>query len=139
MRLPSKDEKDASRDKELGFLKPGEAHARLPIPDRIEYTMFVQDEPMWNNMWDMGISAPDKIIRTVVIYLGLAILLRLAGKCDLAQLNSFDLVVMLLLSNVVQNAVIGNDLSLTGGAIGVVGDGKLTMGFSRELFKEGVL
>ena len=73
---------------------------------------------MWNDMWDMGISAPDKIIRTVAIYLGLAILLRLAGKRDLAQLNSFDLVVMLLLSNVVQNAVIGNDLSLTGGLLG---------------------
>ena len=73
---------------------------------------------MWNDMWDLGISAPDKIIRTVVIYLGLAVLLRLAGKRDLAQLNSFDLVVMLLLSNVVQNAVIGDDLSLTGGLLG---------------------
>ncbi len=73
---------------------------------------------MWNDMWDLGISAPDKIIRTVVVYLGLAVLLRLAGKRDLAQLNSFDLVVMLLLSNVVQNAVIGNDLSLTGGLLG---------------------
>jgi uncharacterized membrane protein YcaP (DUF421 family) len=73
---------------------------------------------MWNDMWDLGISAPDKIIRTVVVYIGLAILLRLAGKRDLAQLNSFDLVVMLLLSNVVQNAVIGDDLSLTGGLLG---------------------
>jgi len=75
---------------------------------------------MWNDMWHLGISAPDKIIRTVVVYLGLAVLLRLAGKRDLAQLNSFDLVVMLLLSNVVQNAVIGNDLSLTGGLLGAV-------------------
>lgn len=73
---------------------------------------------MWNDMWNLGISAPDKIIRTVAVYLGLAVLLRLAGKRDLAQLNSFDLVVMLLLSNVVQNAVIGNDLSLTGGLLG---------------------
>ena len=45
-------------------------------------------------------------------------LLRLAGKRDLAQLNSFDLIVMLLLSNVVQNAVIGPDNSLIGGLIG---------------------
>jgi uncharacterized membrane protein YcaP (DUF421 family) len=73
---------------------------------------------MWTNMWELGISAPDKIIRTVVVYVGLAVLLRLAGKRDLAQLNSFDLVVMLLLSNVVQNAVIGDDLSLTGGLLG---------------------
>lgn len=73
---------------------------------------------MWHDLTSLGISAPDKIIRTVVVYLGLALLLRVAGKRDLAQLNSFDLVVMLLLSNVVQNAVIGNDLSLVGGLLG---------------------
>ncbi|WP_205622881.1 DUF421 domain-containing protein [Sciscionella marina] len=58
------------------------------------------------------------MLRTVLVYAGLALLLRLGGKRDLAQLNSFDLVVMLLLSNVVQNAVIGNDNSLTGGLLG---------------------
>ena len=73
---------------------------------------------MWHDLTQLGISAPDKIVRTVVVYLALAVLLRLAGKRDLAQLNSFDLVVMLLLSNVVQNAVIGPDNSLTGGLIG---------------------
>src|SRR6476646_6668005 len=73
---------------------------------------------MWNDTWVLGFSAPDKIVRTVVVYLALALLLRLAGKRDLAQLNSFDLVVMLLLSNVVQNAVIGDDLTLTGGLLG---------------------
>ena len=62
---------------------------------------------MWNDLTNLGVSAPEKIVRTIVIYLVLAVLLRLAGKRDLAQLNSFDLVVMLLLSNVVQNAVIG--------------------------------
>ena len=60
----------------------------------------------------------DKIIRTVVVYWALIVLLRLAGKRDLAQLNSFDLIVMLLLSNVVQNAIIGPDNSLLGGLIG---------------------
>lgn len=73
---------------------------------------------MWTDLWALDISAPEKIIRTVVVYAGLAVLLRLAGKRDVAQLNSFDLVVMLLLSNVVQNAVIGDDLSLTGGLLG---------------------
>jgi uncharacterized membrane protein YcaP (DUF421 family) len=73
---------------------------------------------MWTDLTDLGISAPDKIVRTVAVYLVLAVLLRLAGKRDLAQLNSFDLVVMLLLSNVVQNAVIGPDNSLTGGILG---------------------
>jgi uncharacterized membrane protein YcaP (DUF421 family) len=73
---------------------------------------------MWNDLVHLGVSAPDKIIRTIVVYLVLAILLRVAGKRDLAQLNSFDLIVMLLLSNVVQNSIIGPDNSLLGGLIG---------------------
>jgi len=75
---------------------------------------------MWTDLTNLGVSTPEKIVRTIVIYLVLAVLLRLAGKRDLAQLNSFDLVVMLLLSNVVQNAVIGQDDSLLGGIIGAV-------------------
>src|SRR3954471_1954566 len=74
--------------------------------------------PMWTDLTHLDISVLDKIIRTVVVYLALIALLRLAGKRDLAQLNSFDLIVMLLLSNVVQNAIIGPDNSLTGGLIG---------------------
>jgi uncharacterized membrane protein YcaP (DUF421 family) len=73
---------------------------------------------MWNDLLNLGVSLPDKIVRTLVVYAGLLVLLRLAGKRDLAQLNSFDLVVVLLLSNVVQNAVIGPDNSLLGGLIG---------------------
>ena len=73
---------------------------------------------MWNDLWLVQIPLLEKVLRTVFVYGGLAVLLRLAGKRDLAQLNSFDLVVMLLLSNVVQNAVIGNDNSLTGGLLG---------------------
>lgn len=73
---------------------------------------------MWHDMFAFDIPATEKIIRTIAVYLGLAILVRLAGKRDLAQLNSFDLVVVLLLSNVVQNAVIGPDDSLTGGLLG---------------------
>jgi uncharacterized membrane protein YcaP (DUF421 family) len=74
--------------------------------------------PMWNDLIDMGTSVPDKLVRTIAVYLAIAVLLRVAGKRDLAQLNSFDLVVMLLLSNVVQNAIIGPDNSLTGGLLG---------------------
>jgi uncharacterized membrane protein YcaP (DUF421 family) len=73
---------------------------------------------MWNDLMHLGVSVPDKLIRTVAVYWGLIVLLRLAGKRDLAQLNSFDLIVVLLLSNVVQNAVIGPDDSLLGGLIG---------------------
>ena len=73
---------------------------------------------MTHDLFSVGIPIAEKIIRTVAIYVAIAVLLRLAGKRDLAQLNTFDLVVMLLLSNVVQNAVIGNDNSLAGGLIG---------------------
>jgi len=65
-----------------------------------------------------GISPLEKAIRTAAVYLALLALLHLAGKRELAQLNSLDLVVLLLLSNVVQNAVIGNDNSLLGGLLG---------------------
>lgn len=73
---------------------------------------------MWQDLLTVGIPVPEKIIRTIAVYFVVAVLLRLAGKRDLAQLNTFDLVVMLLLSNVVQNAVIGDDNSLAGGVIG---------------------
>lgn len=73
---------------------------------------------MWHDLFVSGIPFTEKVLRTVAVYAGLAILLRLAGKRDLAQLNTFDLVVMLLLSNIVQNAVIGPDNSLLGGLLG---------------------
>jgi uncharacterized membrane protein YcaP (DUF421 family) len=71
-----------------------------------------------DDLFTMGIPTTEKAIRTAAVYLGILILLRLAGKRDLAQLNSFDFVVLLLLSNVVQNAIIGNDNSLIGGLLG---------------------
>lgn len=79
-----------------------------------------REPPVWNDMMQIHIPVLEKVLRTVLVYGGLALLLRLGGKRDLAQLNSFDLVVMLLLSNVVQNAVIGNDNSLSGGLLGAV-------------------
>jgi uncharacterized membrane protein YcaP (DUF421 family) len=66
----------------------------------------------------LGISPAEKAVRTAAVYGALLVLLHLAGKRQLAQLNSFDLVVLLLLSNVVQNAIIGNDNSLLGGLLG---------------------
>jgi len=70
------------------------------------------------DLFTVTIPLAEKVVRTVAVYLGILALLRLAGKRDLAQLNTFDLVVLLLLSNVVQNAVIGADNSLLGGLIG---------------------
>jgi uncharacterized membrane protein YcaP (DUF421 family) len=63
-------------------------------------------------------SVPEKILRTAVVYFAIVVFLRIFGKRELAQLNSFDLVVLLLLSNVVQNAIIGPDNSLAGGLLG---------------------
>jgi uncharacterized membrane protein YcaP (DUF421 family) len=68
----------------------------------------------------LGLPWWDKAIRTLVVYLVVLALLRLAGKRQLAQLNAFDLVVLLLLSNVLQNAIIGNETSLPGGVLGAV-------------------
>jgi uncharacterized membrane protein YcaP (DUF421 family) len=70
------------------------------------------------DMFYLGLPVLEKILRPVIIYAVLVIGLRLAGKRELAQLNPFDLVVLLTLSNTVQNAIIGNDTSVTGGIIG---------------------
>jgi uncharacterized membrane protein YcaP (DUF421 family) len=67
---------------------------------------------------DLAISILEKIIRPVAVYLLLVFALRIFGKRILAQLNPFDFVVLLTLSNTVQNAIIGNDTSLAGGVIG---------------------
>jgi uncharacterized membrane protein YcaP (DUF421 family) len=69
-------------------------------------------------MFVIAIPVAEKILRSILVYLFLVIGLRLAGKRELAQLNPFDLVVLLTLSNTVQNAIIGDDNSVTGGIIG---------------------
>ncbi len=71
-----------------------------------------------HGLFTPDISIAEKLIRTAIVYLFLLFGLRLAGKRELSQLNPFDLVVLLLLSNTVQNAIIGNDNSLIGGIVG---------------------
>src|SRR5450631_4420477 len=73
---------------------------------------------MWHNMFVLGLPIAEKIARPILVYAFLIVGLRLAGKRELAQLNPFDLVVLLTLSNTVQNAIIGDDNSVTGGLIG---------------------
>jgi len=70
------------------------------------------------HMFHLGLPIAEKILRPIVVYFFLIVGLRLAGKRELAQLNPFDLVVLLTLSNTVQNAIIGDDNSVTGGLIG---------------------
>lgn len=90
----------------LGFLLLRESHWLLPAA---------------TDFHDMFLKLPsivEKMIRPMIVYMFLVIGLRLAGKRELAQLNPFDLVVLLSLSNTVQNAIIGDDNSVTGGLIG---------------------
>lgn len=74
----------------------------------------------WSDLLVMGVPVLDKALRTVAVYLVITLLLRVAGKRLLAQMNNLDLVVVFLLSNVVQNAIIGPDNSLLGGVLGAV-------------------
>ncbi|MFC4591794.1 DUF421 domain-containing protein [Sphaerisporangium corydalis] len=62
----------------------------------------------------------EKLIRTILVYALIVVIFRLVGKRDLAGMTTFDFVVIFLLSNVVQNAVIGSDNSLLGGVVGAV-------------------
>jgi uncharacterized membrane protein YcaP (DUF421 family) len=73
---------------------------------------------MWQNMFYLGLPIVEKMLRPIIVYLFLIIGLRLAGKRELAQLNPFDLIVLLTLSNTVQNSIIGDDNSVTGGILG---------------------
>jgi len=71
-----------------------------------------------DHMFNVPLPILEKLARPVIVYLVLVLLLRLFGKRELAQLNPFDLVVLLSLSNTVQNAIIGEDNSVTGGVVG---------------------
>lgn len=73
---------------------------------------------MWHDIFALGAPVVEKTLRPMAVYIFLVVALRVFGKRELAQLNPFDLVVLLSLSNTVQNAIIGNDNSLTGGLIG---------------------
>ncbi len=70
------------------------------------------------DMFVVSIPIAEKILRPILVYVFLVMLLRVFGKRELAQLNPFDLVVLLSLSNTVQNAIIGDDNSVAGGFIG---------------------
>ncbi|WP_336213732.1 DUF421 domain-containing protein [Nonomuraea sp. LPB2021202275-12-8] len=75
---------------------------------------------MWHDMLAVQIPIVEKVLRTILVYALIVVLFRISGKRGLANLNTFDFAVIFLLSNVVQNAVIGPDNSVTGGVIGAV-------------------
>lgn len=84
------------------------------------FLLFV--ETSWTNMFtlDDTVFFAEKIIRPILVYFILLFLFRLLGNRELAQLNPMDLILLLLLSNTVQNAIIGDDNSLVGGVVGAL-------------------
>lgn len=86
------------------------------------------------SMFHMELPWLEKVLRPVIVYLCLIVFLRVFGKRELAQLNPFDLVVLLSLSNTVQNSIIGNDNSVTGGILGAFALLAVNWVLSRVLF-----
>jgi uncharacterized membrane protein YcaP (DUF421 family) len=72
----------------------------------------------FSDMFVLTLPVAEKVLRPIVVYVFLIVGLRIAGKREMAQLNPFDLVVLLTISNTVQNAIIGEDNTVTGGVIG---------------------
>lgn len=71
-----------------------------------------------HGIFDLHLGIDEKILRSLLVFMFLAVALRLGGKRELGQINVLDLAVLLLASNALQNALIGNDSSVTGGVIG---------------------
>jgi uncharacterized membrane protein YcaP (DUF421 family) len=94
---------------------------------------------VWYDLLVPGVPLLEKAIRTLVVYVAVLLGLKLAGKRELSQLNPFDLVVLLLLSNTVQNAIIGNDNSIIGGLFGAAVLLLTNHFLVRYLFKSGRL
>ena len=76
------------------------------------------DAKLLHDMFALALPITEKILRPIIVYVFMIVGLRLAGKRELAQLNPFDLVVLLTISNTVQYAIIGEDNSVTGAMIG---------------------
>jgi uncharacterized membrane protein YcaP (DUF421 family) len=73
---------------------------------------------MWHNLVSIGSSWQERAIRAVAVYVFLLIAIRIFGRRELGQLTAFDVIVLLTLSNILQNSMIGNDNSVTGGIVG---------------------
>ncbi|HLI52465.1 MAG TPA: YetF domain-containing protein [Thermomicrobiaceae bacterium] len=73
---------------------------------------------MWHDMFVAGVPLLERVFRSIIVYVFAIVALRLAGKRELGQYSTLDLVVLLFFSNILQNSVIGNDNSVTGGVVG---------------------
>ena len=104
----------------------------------VEFHLIAFADSAWQNMLTLDpekVTWIEKVIRPILIYATLVFFLRLFGKRELAQLNPFDLVVLLTLSNTVQNAIIGDDTSVSGGVVGALTLLSLNYGISFLKFK----
>jgi uncharacterized membrane protein YcaP (DUF421 family) len=90
---------------------------------------------MISDLVDLGVPAPEKVVRSLLVFAFLVLALRVAGKRELAQLNVMDLAVLLLVSNTLQNAMIGADNSLLGGIIGATTLFAANYGFVRLTYR----
>lgn len=77
---------------------------------------------MWmiHDMFSLPLPLLEKVLRPTIVYIFLILALRVAGKRNMAQLSTTDFIVLLAVANAVQNAIIGNDSSITGGLIGAI-------------------
>lgn len=94
---------------------------------------------MWDSIFGLDLPVWEKILRAVLIYVFLVVALRLAGKRELAQLNTLDFVVLLAVANAVQNGLIGNDDSVTGAWLGAGVLFALNGGFAFVLYRQARL
>ena len=102
----------------------------------IEIHFVLLEGSAWSNMFVLDhekVTWVEKIIRPILVYAALVFLLRVFGKRELGQLNPFDLVVLLSLSNTVQNAIIGDDNSVSGGIVGAIA--LLSINYTMAWFK----
>ena len=89
----------------------------------IEISLAFFDGSAWSNMLVLDhekVTWLEKILRPIAVYFFLLVIFRILGNRELAQLNPMDLILLLLLSNTVQNAIIGDDTSLSGGLVGAL-------------------
>ena len=69
---------------------------------------------------EIGSSLPDVVLRTAIVYLFLVAALRVSGKREVAQMSVLELVVILVISDAVQNSMVGDNTSIYGGLLAVV-------------------
>jgi uncharacterized membrane protein YcaP (DUF421 family) len=74
----------------------------------------------WHNIWHLQVSLGEKVLRALIVYVVLVVALRVFGKRELGQTNTFDFIVLMMVANAVQNGIIGEDNSVTGAIVGAV-------------------